>query len=84
MKVFYYSIYDKDAKEFGPLFQAKNDILAIRAYKQTMNGVPEEVKESYSLHCMFEMDTEVGQLAFPFDEYEVPIEKKGVDVNVNN
>lgn len=66
------------------MFQAKNDTLAVRAYNQTLKGVSDYVKDSFSLHCMFEMDTESGQLELPFEEYEVSIEKKEVDVNVNN
>lgn len=77
MKQFYYSIVDKDAKEYGPMFPAKNDLIAIRQYKNTMKGVPEDVQDSYKLMCLFEFDTEIGQLGFPFEQYEVQIEKKG-------
>lgn len=79
MKVFYYSIYDKDAKEYGPLFQAKNDMIARRVYRRSLADVPDDVKLSYSLHCMFEMDTEDGQLKFPFEEYEVSTTESEAD-----
>lgn len=84
MKVFYYSIKDEDAKEFGPMFQAKNDALAVRATKQVLKDVPEDVKPSYHLFCLFEFDTEIGQLSFPFDQYEVPLTNQEVVANVNN
>lgn len=53
-----YSIYDKDAKEYGPLFNAKNDIVASRYVEQMMKEV--KFCDSYALYCMGEYDTEYG------------------------
>lgn len=53
-----YSIYDKDAKEYGPLFNAKNDVVASRYVEQIVNDVPH--LDSYSLFLMGEYDTELG------------------------
>lgn len=53
-----YSIYDKDAQEFGPLFNAKNVLIASRYVEQIMKdcvGV-----DSYAIYCMGEYDTENG------------------------
>ncbi len=53
-----YSIYDKDAKEFGPLFNAKNDIVASRYVVDMIKDV--KYVDSYALYCMGEYDTEYG------------------------
>ena len=53
-----YSIYDKDAKEFGPLFNAKNDIVASRYVEEMIKDVNHV--DSYALYCMGEFDTENG------------------------
>ena len=53
-----YSIYDKDAKEFGPLFNAKNDIVASRYVEEMIKEVHHV--DSYALYCMGEYDTEYG------------------------
>ena len=53
-----YSIYDKDAKEYGPLFNAKNDIVASRYVHDMIKEV--SFVDSYALFCMGEYDTEYG------------------------
>lgn len=69
MKTFYYSIYDAVAEEFGPLFPAKNDKVAVRHFSQLISSA--ENKDDYSLHCICEVDQESGQLSLPFESYEV-------------
>ena len=53
-----YSIYDKDAQEYGPLFNAKNDIVASRYVEEMIKDVNHV--DSYALYCMGEFDTENG------------------------
>lgn len=53
-----YSIYDKDAKEFGPLFNAKNDVVASRYVEEMIKDVKHV--DSYALYCMGEYDIEYG------------------------
>ena len=53
-----YSIYDKDAQEYGPLFNAKNAVIASRYVEQMLNEVKNV--DPYSLYCMGEYDTEKG------------------------
>lgn len=53
-----YSIYDKDANEYGPLFNAKNDAIASRYVEQMIKEV--ENVAPYALYCMGEFDTEYG------------------------
>ena len=53
-----YSIYDKDAQEYSPLFNAKNDIVASRYVEEMIKEVNHV--DSYALYCMGEYDTEKG------------------------
>lgn len=53
-----YSIYDKDAQEYGPLFNAKNDVVASRYVQEMLKEVNHV--DSYALYCMGEYDTEYG------------------------
>ena len=53
-----YSIYDKDAGEYGPLFNAKNDIVASRLVEELIKDVKHA--DSYALYCMGQYDTEEG------------------------
>ena len=53
-----YSIFDKDAKEYGPLFNAKNDIVASRYVEEMLKEVNHA--DSYALYRMGEFDTENG------------------------
>ena len=53
-----YSIYDKDAQEYGPLFNAKNDIVASRYVEEMIKDVKHS--DSYALYCMGAFDTENG------------------------
>lgn len=53
-----YSIYDKDAQEFGPLFNAKNVLIASRYVEQMMKDVVDV--DPYVIYKMGEYDTEKG------------------------
>lgn len=57
-----YAIYDKIAEESGPLFQAKNDLIAVRNTKNMLmqNGVT--VPDDYILYHLGEYDTESMEL----------------------
>lgn len=43
-----YAIYDRVAQESGPLFEAKNDLVAIRMTKEFFDKSPED----YDLYCL--------------------------------
>jgi hypothetical protein len=45
-KLFMYSIFDVVAKDYGPIFEAKNDGVALRSFKHLVGstGRPEEYK----------------------------------------
>lgn len=53
-----YSIYDKDAQEYGPLFNAKNSLIASRYLEQMMRDV--DNVDPYAIYKMGEYDTENG------------------------
>lgn len=54
MKV--YCIYDKVAKEAGPLFTAKNDDVAVRMYKQLIVSNKVENQSDYILQNLGDYD----------------------------
>ena len=53
-----YSIYDKDANEYGPLFNAKNALIASRYVEQMLVEVKDV--DPYAVYRMGEYDTEKG------------------------
>ena len=53
-----YSIYDKDAEEYGPLFNAKNALIASRYVEEMIKEVKNV--DPYALYRMGEYDTEKG------------------------
>lgn len=57
-----YSIFDRKAEEFGPVFQSKNDEVAIRAYRKHMQNVDALSKDDYELAYLGTFDTELGKL----------------------
>lgn len=72
MKQNYYSIKDAVSNEFGPMFPAKNDGVAIRHYKQLIKSIDDP--ENYTLWCISSFDSDSGQIDLYFDSYEVKVE----------
>lgn len=68
MKVNIYTIYDVLAKECGPIFQAKNDEVAKRAFKSLVDDTPNVVDSDYEIYCLGEFDTENRSFE-PVDDY---------------
>lgn len=60
-----YTIYDTVAEEPGPVFEAKNDGTARRAYKQVMNKTIAGEPEEYSLIFIGEFDKETLKITAP-------------------
>ena len=58
MKVNIYTIYDKVACESGPIFQAKNDTVALRCFMSLMKDTPNVVPSDYDVYCLGEFDTD--------------------------
>lgn len=58
-----YSVNDIVAGEFGPLWQAKNDQIAIRQYHTILKDV-KDFREDYQLMRMGTYDTEHGTIDY--------------------
>ncbi len=58
MKVNIYTIYDVVAKEAGPIFQGKNDEVAVRVFNSLLNDTPNIKPTDYEIYCLGEFDTE--------------------------
>lgn len=58
--MYMYSILDKVAQEFGPLFGAKNDEVAKRQFSNFMKGDRVIYADDYELRCICDFDTETG------------------------
>ena len=58
MKVNIYTIYDTVAKECGPIYQAKNHDVAVRAFRSLISDTPNVNALDYDLYCLGEFDTE--------------------------
>lgn len=69
-----YSIYDKVADEFGPVFEAKNDMVASRGYTGL---VKPDIAHDYELYAVGERVN--GDISFVLVPYD-PIRK--IDVVV--
>lgn len=57
-----YTIYDSVANEHGPLFEAKNDMVALRNVKIQLEQVPEVYRKEYYLKWIGTFDRELGLL----------------------
>ena len=83
MKVNIYTIYDKVACESGPIFQAKNDGVALRCFMSLMKETPNVVPSDYDVYCLGEFDTE-SRTFNPVDNYgRLVIENLEDDSNVD-
>lgn len=59
-----YSVYDSVAEEYGPIFQAKNDDVALRNVIQMFTEMNVSIVslESYHLYHVGDFDSELGTL----------------------
>lgn len=59
-----YSLYDSVAEEFGPLFQAKNDDVALRNVIQMFTEMKGKIAnaECYHLYYIGDFDNETGKI----------------------
>ncbi len=83
MKVNIYTIYDKVAEECGPVFQAKNDIVANRMVDCLVKENPNIPLDEYEVYCLGEFDTE-KRIFVPEEEYgrlAISYEKADEEVN---
>ena len=74
MKVNIYTIYDKVACESGPIFQAKNDGVALRCFMSLIKDTPNIVPTDYDVYCLGEFDTEARSFVPEVDYGRLVIE----------
>ena len=70
-----YSIRDKVAKQYGPVFQAVNDGVASRQMTRLMESIPEYDRDGFELDCVGEFNDESGSIDAGFVtkvEYSIP------------
>lgn len=77
-----YAIYDRAAEESGPLFEAKNDSVAIRSYSQLLERVAPHDRDAYRLYCVGTYDRDT-MVAVPFSSpSEIDFERLGAMAGV--
>lgn len=57
-----YSIRDRAADQFGPVFQAVNDAVASRSMVRLMEKVPSYDRDAFQLVCLGEFDDQTGNI----------------------
>lgn len=73
-KVYLYVIYDKTAQESSAIFQAKNDGIANRSYRNLIESVPGYQRSDYRLYCLGTYDSSNMELIQYTDRREVVVE----------
>lgn len=71
-----YAIYDRAAEESGPLFEAKNDSVAIRSYSQLLDRVAPHDRDAYRLYCVGTCDRDT-MLVVGVTPAEIDFERLG-------
>ena len=76
MKVNVYTIYDVVAKECGPIFQAKNHDVAVRAFKSLISENLDNHLNvyDYDLYCLGEFDNEKCSFVPVEVPYVIPVD----------
>lgn len=64
MRYFLFSIKDKVAEHFGPVFQAVNTGVALRNFRQLMKDVPEYDRDAYEVFELGEFDDVSGEILY--------------------
>jgi hypothetical protein len=64
MKMNLYVVFDKIAGECGPVFEAKNDAVALRQYRHLVASNPGFVQDDFELMQVGTMDKETAVIAW--------------------
>lgn len=62
MEIRLYSIYDRLAEEYGPLFMQLNDEVARRQYYASLAKMDDTLVDDYALYYLGEYDTSTGRI----------------------
>ena len=60
--IYLYSIYDSVAEEFGPIFEAVNEAVALRAKKGLLKQVDPSMLAEFDLFCVGEYEIVEGEV----------------------
>lgn len=60
MKMFLFSVFDKVAEEYGPVFEAKNKGVALRQFKKLLDTVVVENRGDYVMYMFGFFDHDAG------------------------
>ena len=60
--IYLYSIYDSVAEEYGPIFEAGNDSVALRAKKGLLKQVDPSMLDEFHLFCVGEYEIVEGKI----------------------
>lgn len=77
MKAFMYTIYDKVACESGPVFEAKNDAVAIRHFSMVMTKCPDTTE--FQLLKVAEIDHDTNVVCGTVIPEEIEVNLKNTD-----
>lgn len=64
MKAVIYTVFDKVAEEYGPLFEARNNGVALRQFRQLIDTVVVGNRDDYVLYSCGTFDHDAGTLVF--------------------
>lgn len=70
---FVYSVYDRKAERYGPLFEALNHEVAARQYVQMMKDVLPLFRGEYGLFCVGKFNFITGEFVQDTLNEEVPV-----------
>jgi len=80
MKYFLFTIRDKVAEHYGPLFQAVNSGVALRNFRQLMKDVPEYDRDAYELHVVGVFDDDNAEILYHKPEVVIVEDDNHADV----
>lgn len=72
-----YSIYDMAAEKYAPIFEAINNQVAIRQFKNVMERVPNNSKNDFVLYLLGSFNYDTGVIVSNIAIIPVFFEKKG-------
>jgi len=69
-KSYVYTVWDSAAKQYGPLFEAVNDAVALRMFRNLIRSTDPTSQADYSLKCLgefnrYEEEGQIKMLATP-------------------
>lgn len=73
-----YAIYDSVAEEYGPIYEAKNDSVALREIDRLTRQMSPEMRDDYVLVCFGKVVRQSTEMSMEINECRV-VHKKEVN-----